>query len=304
MNRFDAKAVVMKVVCTRNSKTLAQFIAEKMEIPLIIPDVRRFNNGEICVSLQEQVECAIIVTQTKTDSDWIELFLLLDAIKNAKDITLCMTYMGYSRQDRQNPNESAAAKLFATLLETMNINRCVIIDNHSESFFRVPTWHISVCSLFEKDIANKYLTSRIILVSPDFGGSRRVYNMSKSLKCKFITCNKSKAILDESEKSELANSVKNKFCIVIDDMIDSGATICHTTEILTKAGAQGIAAYCAHGVLSNGAVERIASSAISEIVLTDTIQQDIALPSKIRKISAASLIVDAIRCIVPSGYYS
>ena len=288
----------MMIVCTKNSKNLATSVAEKLETPLVIPNVRRFNNGEICVSFREQIATATIIANTETDSDWIELFLLLDSMKSVKDITLCLTYMGYSRQDQQNPNESMAARMFATLLETTNIARCIIIDNHSEPLLRIPTQHICARTLFERDIADKYSSDQIVLVSPDLGGVRRAYDLSRSLKCEFIICNKAKTVFGELKRIDPIGSIKDKLCILIDDMIDSGSTICHAAESLIRAGARGVVAYCTHGVLSKGAIERLAASDISEIVLTDTIQKDIVFPSKIRKISIDSLLVDTIRCIV------
>ena len=137
-----------------------------------------------------------------------------------------------------------------------------------------------------------------MLVSPDLGGVRRAYDLSRSLKCEFIICNKAKTVFGELKRIDPIGSIKDKLCILIDDMIDSGSTICHAAESLIRAGARGVVAYCTHGVLSKGAIERLAASDISEIVLTDTIQKDIVFPSKIRKISIDSLLVDTIRCIV------
>ncbi|MBR1734916.1 MAG: ribose-phosphate diphosphokinase [Alphaproteobacteria bacterium] len=288
----------MKILCTRNSKNLAKSVAEKLELPLVIPNIRRFYNQEICVSVQEQIGYATVIAATETDNDWIELFLLLDALRAAKDVTLLLTYMGYSRQDQQNPNESMAARMFAKLLETTNISRCVLIDNHSEPLLRLPTHHISARSLFEQDITDKYTLDQVVLVSPDLGGVRRAYDMSRSLRCDFIICNKAKTVFGELKRIDPIGSVKDKLCILVDDMIDSGSTICHASESLIRAGARGIVAYCTHGVLSKGAIERLSNSDISEIILTDTIQKDIVFPSKIRKISIDSLLVDSIRSIV------
>ncbi|MBQ7674193.1 MAG: ribose-phosphate diphosphokinase [Alphaproteobacteria bacterium] len=287
------------ILCTRNSADLATLVSEKLELPLVKPNVRCFNNKEICVSFRGYINHATVIAATETDNDWIELFLLLDALRSTKDITLCLTYMGYARQDQQNPNESMAARMFAGLLETMNISRCIMIDNHSEPLLRIPTQHISARTLFERDIADKYNSlDQIVLVSPDLGGVRRAYDMSRSLKCDFIICNKAKTVFGELKRIDPIGSVKDKLCILIDDMIDSGSTICHAAEALIRAGARGVVAYCTHGVLSKGSLERLASSDISEIVLTDSLQKDIVFPSKIRKISIDSLLVDTIRSIV------
>lgn len=289
----------INILCTRNSELLAKSISEKLEVSFIKPNVRCFNNGEICVSVLEPLTDAFVIAATETDNDWIELFLLLDSIREAQDITLCLTYMGYSRQDQQNPNESMAARVFASILETFHINRCVLIDNHSEPLLRIPTQHLSARTLFEHDIADKYNSlDQVVLVSPDLGGVRRAYDLSRSLKCDFIICNKAKTVFGELKRIDPIGSVKDKLCILIDDMIDSGATICHAAEALVRAGARGVVAYCTHGVLSTGALERLVLSDISEVILTDSLRKDIVFPSKIRKISIDSLLVDAIRCIV------
>lgn len=287
----------MHIVCTRNSEILARKISDTLEIPLVIPNVRCFNNKEISISFCESLESVFLITQTETDNDWIELFLTLDALRCCKNIVLCCTYMGYARQDQQNPNESMAAQMFARILETTNIAKCIVIDNHSEPFLRIPTLHLSARQIFERDIRDKYSLDQAILVSPDLGGVRRAYDMSRSLKCDFIICNKAKTVFGELKRIDPIGSVEGKLCIIIDDMIDSGSTVCHAAESLIKSGARGVIAYCTHGIFSKGSLERLASSDISEIVFTDSLQKDIVFPPKIRRLSIDSLLIDAIKYI-------
>lgn len=289
------------VVPLRNSVLLAKRVSELSKFPLLIPNVRRFNNAEISVAFTDHVGSAVVIAQTEFDSDWIELFLLLDSLRSARDLTLCLTYMGYSRQDQQNPNESMAVRMFANLLETFKISRCVLIDNHNELLLRIPTKHVSARRLFERDIKNQHHPSclrHVVVVSPDLGGVRRAYDISRSLKCDFMICNKSKNIFGELKQVDPMGKVEEKLCILIDDMIDSGATICHAAASLIKAGARDVTAYCTHGIFSKGCLERLTNSYISEIVITDSIQKNCNLPSKIRKISIDSLIADTIKCIV------
>jgi ribose-phosphate pyrophosphokinase len=290
--------VKMDIIYTRNSEKLARSIAERLDIPVVAPNVRRFNNGEICVWLHKPIRDAIVVASTETDGNWIELFLLLDALRGADRVILCLSYMGYSRQDQQNPNESCAAGMLARLLETMHISQCIIVDNHSEPLLRVPTQHISAKSIFEKDISDKFRHDQIVIVSPDLGGVRRAYDISRSLKCDFIICNKAKTVFGELKKIDPIGSVNDKICILVDDMVDSGATLCYAANSLMRAGSRGVLAYCTHGVLSNGALERLNESDITEIVLTDSVFGELPSSSKIRKLSIDSLIADAIRCIV------
>jgi ribose-phosphate pyrophosphokinase len=288
----------MEIIHTRNSRKLAQAMATIMRLTLYPGNVRRFSNDEISVSLRKSFREVIVVACTQDHDDWIELLLLLDALRGASKVILCMSYMGYSRQDQQIPNESFAAGMFAKILETMNISNLVIVDNHSEPLARIPTQHISAKSIFEKDILSKYRSDQIIVVSPDLGGVRRAYEISKSLNCSFIICNKSKNVFGELKKINPIGSVDGKVCVLIDDMIDSGATLCHASESLLRAGSRAVVAYCTHGVLSRGSVERLEKSDITEIVLTDSIFRDDFLPSKFRKLSIDSLVVDAIRSIV------
>lgn len=292
----------MFLIPLRNSISLAERVAELSDnLTFLTPNVRSFNNGEISIAFRNSIDSAVIIAQTESDSDWIELFLLLDSLCNVSNITLCLTYMGYSRQDQQNPNESMATRMFSKILESFKISRCIILDNHSEPLLRIPMQHISARKIFEDDIKDRYSLDRVVLVSPDLGGVRRAYDMSRSLKCDFIICNKSKNVFGELKRIDPIGSVEGKLCILVDDMIDSGATICHAASSLIKAGASEVVAYCTHGIFSKGCLDRLSHSDISEIVFTDSIQRgsDIApKPSKLRKISIDSLIVDAIKCIV------
>lgn len=288
----------MEIIYTKKTEKLAKTVSEKTSFSAFPINVRRFNDGEIAVSLRKTFHDVVVIASTETNDDWIELFMLLDALRNSSNVILCLSYMGYSRQDMQFTNESFAAGLFPKLLENMNISRCIIIDNHSEPLFRIPMIHLSAQSIFEKDIAAKYTSNQVVIVSPDLGGVHRAYNIAKSLQCDFVICNKAKNVFGELKRVDHIGSVKDKICILIDDMIDSGATLCHASENLVNSGSRGVVAYCTHGVLSNGSIEKIEKSHISEIVLTDSIHKVENLSGKFRKLSIDSLIVEAIQCIV------
>lgn len=289
---------MMEIVYTKKTEKLARSVAEKMSFSAFPINIRQFNNGEISVSLRKSFHDVVVIASTETNDDWIELFMLLDALRNSSNITLCLPYMGYSRQDQRSVNESFAAGLFPKLLETMNISQCIVIDNHNEPLFRIPIMHLSVQDIFEKDISEKYESSKIVIVSPDLGGVRRAYNIAKSLQCEFAICNKAKNVFGELKRVDHIGSVKDKICVLIDDMIDSGATLCYAADSMIKSGSRGVVAYCTHGVLSNGSIERIEKSHISEVILTNTICKAENLSGKFRKLSIDSLIVDAIQCIV------
>ncbi|MDR2157814.1 MAG: ribose-phosphate diphosphokinase, partial [Holosporaceae bacterium] len=250
----------MEIVYARNSKELAKACAKELSFPAFPANVRRFNNGEIAVSTPKNFHDVIVMTSTVKNDDWIELFLLLDALRDAKNLILCIPYMGYSRQDIQNPNESFGAGLFSRLLETMNIFRCIILDNHGEPFVRIPTFHASAAKIFELDVISKYNPSQIVAVSPDIGGAYRASAIARSIGCDFAICNKARDVFGELKKANVIGNVANKICVLIDDIIDSGSTMCYAADSLLKAGCKGVVAYASHGVLSKGAVEKLEKS--------------------------------------------
>jgi ribose-phosphate pyrophosphokinase len=288
----------VEIIYTRNSEDIAKLVAKELSLSAFPANVRSFSDGEICISLGKAFWDVVVITSTPNHNAWIELFLLLDALRSSKRVALCMTYMGYARQDKQHENESFGAGLFARLLEATNISHSIIIDNHGESLLRVPTFHLSARQIFEIDVARRYSPDQIVIVSPDIGGAHRADAFSRSLKCDFAICNKARNVFGELKKVDRLGNVNSKICVLVDDMVDSGATLCYASELLLKSGSNGVVAYCTHGVLSDGAVERLDKSAITEIVLTDSIAHSKRLPPKFRKLSISSLIAEAIRCIV------
>ena len=288
----------MEIVFTKNSEKLSKAIAEKMSFTAYPCNVRRYNGGEISVSLQKTFRDVVVITNTITNDDWMELFLLLDALRDAAKVVLCLPYMGYSRQDKQIPNESFAARSLCAMLETLNISNCIVVDNHSEPMFRISTKHINAHSVFAGDISTKYNPSQVTIVSPDVGGACRAYEIAKSIGAEFIVCNKERSVFGELKKIAPIGVVAGKICVLVDDMVDSGWTLRKASDALIEAGASSVAAYCTHYTLSAGTLERLEESRIMEMVFTDTILNDIPLIPKFRKLSIASLIVDAIRCIL------
>jgi ribose-phosphate pyrophosphokinase len=288
----------MEIVYIRSSEELAKSLAKELALSVFPASVRRFSNGEISVSLSKSFCDVVVVSSTVTNDDWIELLLLLDAIRDAKNIILCIPYMGYSRQDVQNQNESLGARLFPILLETTNVTRCIILDNHGEPMIRIPYTHLNANGIFESDIISKYAAEQIVVVSPDIGGAYRASALSRSLKCGFAICNKVRDVFGELKKTEIIGNVSNKVCVLVDDIVDSGATLCHAAEALLTVGSKGVVAYAVHGVLSDGSRERLEKSRIEEIVLTDSIYCSNATHPKFRKLSVASLLAEAIRDIM------
>jgi ribose-phosphate pyrophosphokinase len=288
----------MEIIYTKNSKELAKALSKELSFSAFLANVRRFNNGEMSVSLPKCFHDVIVLSSVVTNEDWIELFLLLDVLRDAKNVILCMPYMGYSRQDIQIPNESFGSCLFSRLLETMNISRCIILDNHSEPFIRIPCIHISAEKIFASNIVSKYDTAKIVVVSPDIGGAYRANLAARAIGCDLAVCNKARDVFNKLKRIDVIGNVSGKICILIDDIVDSGATVCYAADALLQAGGTAAVVYASHAVLSEGALERLEKSDIAELIFTDSIGIAENLPTKIKKISVASLIAEAIRCIV------
>ncbi|GHU16814.1 ribose-phosphate pyrophosphokinase [Alphaproteobacteria bacterium] len=290
--------MVQPLVYCRSSQDLAKSVAQELAIPAFHSNVKCFNNKELVVSLGKSFREVVVIASTTNHDEWMELFLLLDALRSAKNVVLCLTYMGYSRQDQQEENESFGAGLFSRLLDTMNISSCIILDNHCEPLLRTPTRHISARRIFEADISKKYKPDYVAVVSPDIGGAYRADLSAKSLGCDFAICNKAKNVFGKLKSMYKLGDVSDKICVLIDDMVDSGSTLCYASDVLMSAGAKDVVAYCTHGVLSDGSIKKLEKSALTEIVLTDSIAHPQPLPEKFRKLSIASLIAEAIRCIL------
>jgi ribose-phosphate pyrophosphokinase len=262
-------------------------------------NVLSFSSGEICVSLEKSFRNVLVVTFASNHDEWMELFLLLDALRSAQKIILCLTYMGYSRQDRQRENQSFGAGLLARFLEMLRPAHCLMLDNHCEPMLRIPFHHMSAAKIFETDIRSSYKSDQIAVVSPDIGGAPRANLLAKSLGCDFAICNKTRNVFGELKKMhKLGGSVAGKICLLLDDIVDSGATLCRAAEILMESGALSVAAYCTHGVLSAGSREKLEKSALMEIVLTNSIAHPQLPAGKFRKLPITSLIAETIRCIL------
>ena len=288
----------MEIIYTRNSEKLAKSIVEKLNLSASPTIVNRFRNDEIQVSLQRSFSHVTVIANTLTNEDWFELFLLLDALKNTRIVNLCLTYSGYSRQDKINPNESCANMLFFKFLETFNISKFIFLDNHNEPVLRSPFQHLSALPLFIQNIKSKYNTKDIVIVSPDLGRAKEAQFVAETLKTDLAVCVKSRNVFNKVNKIKVLGNVENKICVLIDDMIDSGSTLCHASDALLEVKAYKVVAYATHGIFSQGALQSLASSNIAEIVVTDSICCKDNLPDRFEKLSVAELLADAIRLLI------
>ncbi len=288
----------MEIIYTKNSEKLAKSVAEKLNLSASPTIVNRFRNDEIQISLQRSFSHVTVIANTLTNEDWFELFLLLDALKNARIVNLCLTYSGYSRQDKINPNESCGNLLFFKFLETFNISKFIFLDNHNEPILRSPFQHLSATPLFIRDIQNKYKMEDIVIVSPDLGRAKEAQFIAETLKTDLAVCVKSRNVFNKVSKIKVLGNVENKICILIDDMIDSGTTLCHASDALLEVKAYKVVAYATHGIFSQGALQSLASSNIAGIVVTDSVCCEDSLSDKFEKLSVAELLADAIRILI------
>ena len=288
----------MEIIYTKNSEKLAKSVAEKLNLSASSALVKRFRNDEIQVSLQRSFSHVTIIANTLSNEDWFELFLLLDALKNTRIVNLCLTYSGYSRQDKVNPNESCGNLLFFKFLETFNISKFIFLDNHNEPVLRSPFQHLSAIPLFVRDIKNKYRMEDIVIVSPDLGRAKDAQFIAETLKTDLAVCAKSRNVFNKVNKIKVLGNVENKICILIDDMIDSGTTLCHASSALLEVKAYKVVAYATHGIFSQGALQSLASSDIAKIVITDSIYCRDNLSDKFEKLSVAELLANTIRVLV------
>lgn len=296
----------MKVFAGNSNRQLAEAICKYLNVPLGKASVRRFADQEIFVEIQENVrgEDIFIIqpTSSPTNDHLMELLIMIDAFRraSAKRITAVIPYFGYARQDRKSGSRTPiSAKLVANLITESGADRVMTMDLHAtqiQGFFDIPTDNLFAAPLLARDIKDHYDLQNLMVVSPDVGGVARARSLAKRLDCLLAIVDKRRDRPGESEVMNVIGDVTGKDCILIDDIIDSGGTLCNAAEALLKQGATSVTAYITHGVLSGGAVARVASSKLRELVITDSIQPTTAVLSapNIRVLSSANLLGEAI----------
>lgn len=296
----------MKVFAGNSNRHLAEAICNYLNLPLGKASVRRFADQEIFVEIQENVrgEDIFVVQPTSfpANDHLMELLIMVDAMRrsSARRITAVIPYFGYARQDRKaGPRTPISAKLVANLITEAGADRVLTLDLHAgqiQGFFDIPTDNLYGLPILTRDIVANYDIGNVMVVSPDVGGVVRARALAKRLDCLLAIVDKRRDRPGESEVMNIIGDVSGKDCILIDDIVDSGGTLCNAAEALLKNGATSVTAYITHGVLSGGAVTRIANSKLKELVITDSIQPTTAVLSapNIRVISTASLIGEAI----------
>ncbi|MGN3974792.1 ribose-phosphate pyrophosphokinase [Tsuneonella sp. SYSU-LHT278] len=307
----------MKIMSGNANLPLARAIAGYLEMPLTDASVRRFADEEIFVEIHENVrgEDLFIVQSTSfpANDNLMELLISIDACRraSAKRITAVIPYFGYARQDRKpGPRTPISAKLVANLITEAGADRVLAVDLHAgqiQGFFDIPTDNLFAAPTMAADIQARYGERDLMVVSPDVGGVVRARALAKRLdNAPLAIVDKRRDRPGESEVMNIIGDVKGRHCIMIDDIVDSGGTLCNAAAALLDGGAKSVAAYITHGVLSGGAVARVDGSALEELVITDTIRPTDAVvdSSRIRTLTIAPLIGEAVRRIADESSVS
>ena len=296
----------MKVFAGTSNRHLAEAICNYLNVPLGRASVRRFADQEIFVEIQENVrgEDVFLVQPTSfpTNDHLMELLIMIDAMRrsSARRITAVIPYFGYARQDRRASGRTPiSAKLVANLITEAGADRVLTLDLHAgqiQGFFDIPTDNLYAIPVLTRDIKANYDISNVMVVSPDVGGVVRARALAKRLDCLLAIVDKRRDRPGESEVMNIIGDVEGKDCLLIDDIVDSGGTLCNAADALLAQGAASVTAYITHGVLSGGAVTRVVNSKLKELVITDSIQPTTAVQSapNIRVITTAGLIGEAI----------
>jgi len=300
----------MKLLAGNSNRTLAEAIANYLDLPLTRAQVRKFADNELFVTIDENVrgEDVFLIQSTSypANDHLMELLICIDALTraSAKRITAVLPYFGYARQDRKTGGRTPiSAKLVANLISRAGASRVLTMDLHSgqiQGFFDIPTDNLIATPVLAEDIRNHYRKSgEIMIVSPDVGGVTRARGLAERLNAELAIVDKRRSGPGVSEVMNLIGDVKGRRCIIFDDIIDGGGTLCNAAKALIDHGAAEVSAYVSHGVLSGAAVERVRDSALKELVITDSIEADDRIISspKIRAVSVAPLIGEAIRRI-------
>ncbi|MEO1282086.1 MAG: ribose-phosphate pyrophosphokinase [Pseudomonadota bacterium] len=295
-----------KLLAGNSNRPLSEAISQKIGVPLARSAVKRFADMEIFIEIQENVrgeDCFVIQsTSFPANDNMMELLILLDALKraSARRVTAVIPYYGYARQDRKpGPRTPITAKLVANILERAGADRVLTLDLHAgqiQGFFDIPTDNLFAAPVMVRDIEANYSTENLVVVSPDVGGVVRARALAKRINCPIAICDKRRERAGESEVMNVIGDVSGKRCILIDDIVDSGGTLCNAAEALIKNGGTEVMAYITHGVLSGGAVSRVQNSSLKSLVITDSILPTEAVKAapNIRVLSIADLIGEAI----------
>ena len=298
------------MVFTGNANpALAEEMASHLGISLGAASVSRFSDGEVTVEINTNVRARdVFVVQSTcapTNENLMELLIMVDALKraSAERITAVIPYFGYARQDRRprSTRVPISAKVVANLLETVGVQRVLTMDLHADQiqgFFDIPVDNIYASPVLLGDLRQKNYDN-LIVVSPDVGGVVRARALAKQLNTDLAIIDKRRPKANVSEVMHVIGDIEGRNCVIMDDMIDTAGTLVKAAEVLKERGAKNVYAYCTHAVFSGPAIGRIKSSALDEVVITNTVplSEDGKICPKVRQLSVAFLFAETIRRI-------
>lgn len=303
----------MKIISCNSNRPLAEAISAYLNVPLCKASIRRFSDMEVFVEILENIrgEDVFVVQSTSypANDNLMELLVTIDALKraSARRITAVLPYFGYARQDRKTgPRTPISAKLVANLITSAGADRVLTMELHAgqiQGFFDIPLDNLIVAPVFvpdiEERIKKKHEGKELCMVSPDVGGVVRTRALAKRLDADLAIIDKRREQAGVSEVMNVIGDVEGKVCVLIDDIVDSGGTLCNAAGALREQGAVDVYSYVVHGVLSGGAVARISSSPITELVITDSISatEAVRVSNNIRQLSVAPLVGETIQRI-------
>ena len=299
----------MKLLTGNSNKPLSKKIAKFMRSKLVNSSIRKFADGEIYIEVNENIRGnSIFIIQSissPANDNLMELLLCIDALKrsSAKNITAVIPYFGYARQDRKViPRTSISAKLVSNLITKAGADRVVTVDLHAgqiQGFFDIPVDNLFSTPIFARHVKKRVKGKNIICVAPDVGGTERARALGKILNVGLAIVDKRRPKPGQSQVMNIIGNVKDKTCIIVDDIIDSGGTIINAAKALKNRGAKEVYVYITHGVLSGDAVKKIKNSVIKNLVITDTIDnvEKVKSAKNIEVLSISSLMGEAIKRI-------
>ena len=301
---FATNGLPVSLFSGRANAALAERIADEYGKQLGQVTIRNFADGEVYVRYEESIRGAdlFIIQSTPPPAEtWMELLLMIDAARRASAtrITAVIPYFGYARQDRKDqPRVPITARLLANMLTTAGVDRVLTMDLHAsqiQGFFDIPVDHLYGSTVFEEFFEMQPMEN-LVVVAPDVGASKVARAYAKRLGADLALIDKRRPEANIAEVMNIIGEVDGRNCLLIDDMVDTGGTLCSAAEALREAGALDIQAFCTHPLLSGPALERVEDSELSRLIVTDTVPLKQS-SSKIHVISVAPLFADAIHRI-------
>jgi len=296
----------MKLFAGNSNRVLAEAVARYLNVSLGKAVAKRFADQEIFFEIQENVrgQDVFILQSTSypANDHLMELLIMIDAFRrsSARRITAVLPYFGYARQDRRTSGRTPiSAKLIANLITQAGADRVLTLDLHAgqiQGFFDIPTDNLFAVPVMARDVRVNYKQENVMVVSPDVGGVVRARSLAKRIDAPLAIVDKRRDRPGESEVMNIIGDVSGRDCLLVDDIVDSGGTLCNAAEALLANGATSVTAYITHGVLSGAAVNRITGSKLKELVITDSIQPTSAVEAahNIRVVTISDLIGEAI----------